>query len=153
MTLVNDGACPNVTCPTCGQCGLRVEHRYLVAVDLDLAGPTGQLGCVCPILVLSDQGEVDQHGEIVWRTVGHVLGVRSGAATLDDGVAVTAEGRTVVAHNAEVHSSTIRLRCECGWSQSEESAPTDGSALFERLRTLASLYVDSDPIRKSVPVS
>lgn len=152
MTSNPDSALPT-TCRACGRPGLHVEHRWLVGVDLDLAGPNGQLGYVCPMLVLSDAGELDERGEIVWRTVGQVVGVRSGAAALDDGAAVMPAGRTVLAQNAEVHSSTIRLSCECGWSQSEESAPTDASALFERLRALASLYVDPDPIRKSVPVS
>lgn len=140
-------------CQACGRPGLDVEHRWLVAVDLDIAGPSGHLGSVCPMLVLSDVGEVDEHAEIVWRTVGQVVGVRSGAAALDDGAAVMPAGRTVLAQNAEVHSSTIRLSCECGWSQSEESAPTDASALFERLRTPASLYADADPIQPSAPVS
>lgn len=140
-----------VACPSCGRGNLHVEHELLVAVDIDLAGPTGRLGWICPLLTLRDAGELDERGDITWRRVGELVEAPAAAAEVEDGTLVAPVGRTVGAHSAEVHDSSIVLSCACGWREEEDNAPAELRAVFQHIRNTASPYVGSEGVEEAAP--
>lgn len=136
----NSAVTVTASCPDCGRAGLHIEHVRTVSFEFDFAGPLGQRGHVCPVLRVVDEGEVDERGNVAWHDL-RVLDSDRPEGALDDGDDVPAPaGHTVHVHGAELHESTIVLRCPCGWSRSEDLMPPDQKAIFERLRALAASY-------------